>query len=740
MSEGSFKDRISRALDNVGLPSVPETGLGTSGRLAAASVLEKPMTQGMQDVPTPPGNAWADKVGAAAALTDKAPGKTPGGNAASTTPAAVDVHLGGKAVDPKTVFVEQLHTRHAVNEIPLATLVLSLPHSAPDDHTALDHLLGNCQIGQLTTLKVSQMTVFAGVVGDVKVSTDASGCRVKIRLKHALQGLKSTSKSRIWKSQPDATLVRDVLHEHQVKNTVTLAVSGAVQRYQWNCSDWAFLRAVLGLQGAWLWPHTDGRVTVQAPRLGGKSHKISAKPGPDGVKVLDAEWGYSGVNQPRQVTTQSWDLSTQTVMKKTAKKPVLGSGGLSPAKVKALGRDGMALLTGQWDGAHQQAAVDAWLVAQQAQAVKVRLTVSGCQPYQVGDTLTLDGFGTHLNGQGIVTQVEYQSGIDGRHGTTVIGIGLDEEVAAAPALSVPTGLVMGQVAPYQADPHSKWNRVPVTVPQLGRESLWARMGHVYASKNSGVTFYPEVGDEVVLGFVGSDPVILASLHNPKRTAAIEPSAKNAKKGLVLRHDGQRMELSFDRDMHRLTWALGTDKKPEQQMGMDKEKGVTLTSLKGNVAVEVKAGGASVTTKQKIALHADEQVSVIGKTGVTASSDKDVTLDAKARLVGHGKTRVEMASAAGKLELSPEKANLSANQTRVAGSLTVDIQGNESVTLKGAKVAVTGDVEVAIAGAKVAVKGTAQASVEAAAVKVAGQMTDVGGAGVTNVKGALINLG
>ncbi|CAJ0994845.1 contractile injection system protein, VgrG/Pvc8 family [Serratia marcescens] len=734
--EGSFKDRISQALDNLGLPNAPESEQTRSEELAAAAALAAVM----QDVLMPPQTAWAEKVGTVAALTRKVPEKTSGEPTASVTPAVVDVHLGGKALDPKTVFVEQLQTRHAVNEIPLATLVLSLPHSAPEDYTALDHLLGHCQIGMVATIKVDQMTLFAGVVGDVKVSTDASGCRVKVRLRHALQGLKSTTNSRIWKSQPDATLVRNVLNEHQVKNTVTLAVSGAVQRFQWNCSDWSFLRAVLGLHGAWLWPHRDGRVTVQVPRLGGKPHRISAKSGPDGVTVLDAEWGYSGGNQARKVTTQSWDLSTQSVMKKTAKKPVLGNGGLSPVKMKALGRDGLALLTGQWNGAQQQAAVDAWLVAQQAQAVRVRLTVSGCQAYQVGDTLALDGFGTHLNGQGIVTQVEYQGGIDSRHGKTVIGIGLDEEVAVAPALSVPTGVVMGQVAPYQADPHSKWNRVPVRVPQLGRENIWARMGHVYASKDSGVTFYPETGDEVALGFVGSDPVILASLHNPKRTAAIEPSAKNAKKGMVLRHDGQRMELSVDRDTHKFTCALGTDKKPEQQMVIDKEKGATLTSLKGNVAVEVKAGGASVTTKQKIALHADEQVSVTGKTGVTVASDKDVTLDAKARLVGHGKTRVDMASAAGKLELSPEKANLSANQTRVTGSLTVDIQGNEGVTLKGAKVAVTGDVDVAIAGAKVAVKGTAQASLEAASVKVAGQMTDVGGAGITNVKGALINLG
>jgi len=708
MSDKSFKDRITQVFDALAAPPVVSD-----------------VEQGIQDVQDTPLNAWAEKVGTVAAVMESVAavagagaGSSQRGKKTAVTPLTVVIHLGGQTVDPTTVFVEQLQTRYAVNEIPLATVVLSLPHSAPDDYTALDHLMGRCQVGQSATVKVDQMTVFDGVVGDVKVSSDASGRRIKVWLRHALQGLKSTLTSRIWKSQPDASLVREVLHKHQVKNTVTLAVSGAMQRFQWNCSDWYFLRALSGLHGAWLWPHADGRVTVQAPSLGGKSHRVSATPRPGGVTVLDAEWGYSGVNQSSQVATQSWDLSTQSVVKKTAKKPPLGSGGLSPTKVKALGKEGMALFMGQWDGAHQQAAVNGWLVAQQAQAVRVRLTVAGCQAYQVGDTLVLEDFGTHLNGQGIVTQVEYQCGVNGRQGKTVVGIGLDEEVAAAPPLSVPAGLVVGQVATFQADPRSKWNRLPVKVPLLGREVIWARMGHVYASKDSGVTFYPEAGDEVVLGFVGGDPVILASLHNPKLTAAIEPSAKNAKKGMVLRHDGQRMELSVDRDTHRLTWALGTDKTPEQQMVVDKKNGVTLTSLEGNVAVEVKAGGASVTTKQKIALNADEQVTVTGNTGVTATSGQDIRLDAKAQLVGKGQTCVKMTSAAGELKLLPEKATLSANQTIVKGTSTVEIEGTKDVTLKGKEVAITGNK-----------------------VEVIGNMTDVGGAGgTTNVKGAQINLG
>lgn len=670
-------------------------------------------------------------------------GKMPGSGSQNTadTPLDVIVQIGGKTADPKTVFVERLQTRHAVNEIPSATVVFSVPQSAPGDYSALDHLMSFCKVGQPAVVKVGKLTVFEGVVGAVQVNAGASERRVNVRLKHKLQALKSTQHCRVWKPQQDAALIRDVLKEHHItKNTVTLSEHSPVQRFQWNCPDWQFIRALLGLHGAWLWPHADGSVKIQAPQSDGTSHRISAVPAPGGAVLLDAEWRYSGLNQSKTVTQQSWDLSKQAAMKKTAKAKYPGHGGLAPAEVSALGSESSALLMGQWDDAGQQAAADSWQALQQAQAVRAQFTIAGCSACQVGDTVSLEKFGAHLNGQSVVTRVEYFCDVSTRMGKTIIGVGLDEDAASVPPLPVPSGLVMGLVAAFKADPKGKWNRLPVTIPALGKEILWARVGHLYASKESGVTFYPEEGDEVALGFTGGDPVIVASLHNPKRVAAIEPSAKNTKKGIVLRHEGNRAELSFDRDKHTMLWALGADKTPEQQMTIDKEKGVVVANQKGDVKFEVKAGGVDWTTKQKIALTADEQVTMTGKTGVMMSSDKDVSLEAKAHLNGQGKTGVQMACGNEKLALTPEKASLSAGQIEITGDMTVKIQGKESVSAQGAKVNLSGDAEVAIAGARVAVKGSAEVVVQGAEVKVTGQVTDVGGTGVTSVKGSMVNLG
>jgi len=728
MSSGLFKDRISQAS--------PLLSSGASIPSDAGAAARGPL-----DVPS---RSWTDKIDGATTRKggNVLPAEGLSGGDMPQTPVQVEVRIGGHLMAMKMAFVEQLQTRHAVNELPSATLVLSIPQASQEDDKALEPVMSLCQVGQSATLTMGPLRVFDGVIGAVKVSVDSRGRRVKVLLKNQLQRLKATPHSRIWKPQPDATLLREVLREHQVSvSSMVLPATEDVQRFQWNCSDWHFLRAVLGVHGAWLWPHADGSVKVQPPRLGGKTHRVSAKHGGRGSIPLDVAWEYSGLSQPRQLTTQSWDLSKQAVVQKTAKSPVLGHGGLAPTSVKALGAEGGGVLTGQWTDMSQQAEADGWLAALQAQAVRVRLTLPGGEAYQVGDTVALEGFGSHLDGQGIVTLVEHRCDVNERVGKTVIGVGLDEAAASAPLLSMPLGPVIGQVMPYQVDPKGKaWNRLPVKVPILGQEIIWARMGHVYASKDSGVTFYPEAGDEVVLAFFGDAPVIMASLHNPKRTAAIEPDAKNAKKGMVLRHNGQRVELSFDRDMSAAVWALGTDKTPEQQVVIDKAKGVTVTSLEGDMAIEVKAGGATVTTKKNMTLTTDEHLALVGKKGLTATSDNNVELGAQKSLIGKGNTEVQMASAEGKLTLTPEKADLSAGQTHVKGNMSVNIEGTGSVTVTGAEVDVKGNTRVAVTGNAVVVKADTEIEVQARHVKVAGEKTDVGGMGLTQISGGTINLG
>ncbi|WP_164844271.1 hypothetical protein [Serratia odorifera] len=76
--------------------------------------------------------------------------------------------------------------------------------------------------------------------------------------------------------------------------------------------------------------------------------------------------------------------------------------------------------------------------------------------------------------------------------------------------------------------------------------------------------------------------------------------------------------------------------------------MAISSLKGDLRADVKAGGAAVTTKKDIALMADEQLLFSGKKDVKLTSDMNMTLAAQETLTGQGKTGVQMESGEGKL--------------------------------------------------------------------------------------------
>ena len=102
-----------------------------------------------------------------------------------------------------------------------------------------------------------------------------------------------------------------------------------------------------------------------------------------------------------------------------------------------------------------------------------------------------------------------------------------------------SGLHIGIVSATADDPNAE-NRVKVTLPGLpdGSDGLWARLAMPEAGKDRGWYFWPEPGDEVVLGFFNQDPrqpVILGSLFGSKNAppaAIVDASDKNGRRGLV----------------------------------------------------------------------------------------------------------------------------------------------------------------------------------------------------------------
>jgi len=152
--------------------------------------------------------------------------------------------------------------------------------------------------------------------------------------------------------------------------------------------------------------------------------------------------------------------------------------------------------------------------------------------------MEIEGTGKLTDGPHYVSRVRHRIG--GKGYTTEFTLGLPEPLVppplADPALAqarMASGLTIGVVTDL-ADPETA-GRVKVVVPTAGPtvEAFWARLSTVDAGIGHGSVFVPSVGNEVVLGFIGGDAVVLGQLYSPAHQPPLKIDAdENTIKGFV----------------------------------------------------------------------------------------------------------------------------------------------------------------------------------------------------------------
>lgn len=198
------------------------------------------------------------------------------------------------------------------------------------------------------------------------------------------------------------------------------------------------------------------------------------------------------------------------------------------------------------------------------------------------------------------------------------------------------------------DPNA-WGRVRVLLPWLDGEiaSIWARLVRPDAGPQRGFFFIPEVGDEVVVGFLDGDarhPVVLGSLWNGQHAAPESLDAQaNAIRSIVSR-GGHR--LAFD----------DSDGAGKLQVKTAAEQTVTLDDSSGSEKIELNdAAGNTVTMEAS---------------GVTITAPSgDITLDAPAGRIALSAMQIEgKATGPAKLESSAKLDLQAAATLGLAGAL------------------------------------------------------------------------
>ena len=423
---------------------------------------------------------------------------------------------------------------------------------------------------------------------------------------------------------------------------------------QYNTTDWDFVIARAEANGMLVYC-SDGTLAVKKPDLT-TAAVLTVTYGQD-IFTFSADLDPS--YQLSQVTGASWDPANQQNLEQVVSAE---SDSSEQAKTNGdltdvIGLSGFRLQT---QAAQVSQSLKDWATGQLTKSrlsvIQGQVSFQGNAAVSLGAMLELKGVGKRFSGNVFISGFEHI--IQAGTWTTELTFGCSahwfhqqKDIQAAPAgglLPSATGLQIGVVKKLDEDPNGEY-RIQVTIPLLNaeQEGIWARLAHYYASNAFGAFFIPEVGDEVVMGYLNNDPgypIILGSLYSSKNTAPEELTADNYTKLLQTKSS---LKVSFDDEKKIIT--LETPGGHCVMMDDDSKK-ITLTDSTGNI-VDMSDSGLSLSSPKDIQLKADGKITLTATGNIEGSATGDmqmkgmnVNLTANTALAAKGNASAEMSAA------------------------------------------------------------------------------------------------
>jgi Rhs element Vgr protein len=527
----------------------------------------------------------------------------------------------GQPMDP-TVGLLSIEIRKELDRIPEARLVL-LDGSAAAREFAVSNT-AFFEPGKRIRIDMryegeDDLQVFEGLVVRHAVEAGADGSELHVELKDAALVLTRQRKSLVHREQLDSDVIQKLIGDASLTvGTVDATDVQHKELIQYYASDWDFLLARADANGQVVIVD-DGEISVRAMATD-EAAKASFAFGLD--EIFEIELELDGSGQWASMSSRAWDPAQQALAEPVEAAQVnIAAGNIDASAVAGtLGGDSYTLMV---PAALPAAELAPWASARLARSrlsmLHGRLVVAGRADLKPFDRIELDGIGERFNGTLLVAGVIQRFGQEGWR--TELQLGLSPEwFARTPDIAdVPAGgllppaayLQIGVVDAFEADPDGE-QRIKVRLPALfgDQGSVWARMARPDAGKDRGFAFWPELEDEVVVGFLAGDPrqaVVLGSVYGsvnvpPKPVEG--PSDTNAKRAIVSRAGSV---IAFD----------------------DEKKTVTVeTPGKNKILIDDDAKAITIADQHGNTITMDDK-------GITLKSAKDFTIDASGKVTIKG---------------------------------------------------------------------------------------------------------
>lgn len=579
---------------------------------------------------------------------------------------AFTVKADGKAIDSAWQVVG-IDTWSQVNRVPRAQIVLY--DGNPATGTFAISSTAVFLPGSKVTIEAAyddrkKSVIFSGEVVRQGIEIDEAGAaRLVVEVTDPAIRMTLDRRSAVFTGFKDSSLIGKLISDNGLRPKVTDTKTELPETVQYYASDWDLMVTRAEVNG-FVVVAEGGTVTVGPPDTNSAA-VLTLKYG-ESVLDLRAELDASSQLASSAIRSVAWDPATQKVVE----------AGPGSVRVKEQGEPsseqlakvfGIKQFRQQTGGSVQQPSLKEWSSAEllKSRLSKIRgwVRFAGSAKVKPGVTLDLQGLGPRFNGTAWVSGVHHSLS-EGQWVTTAdFGLSPRWFAAEAPFIEAPEasgqlpgvqGLQTGIVRKVGKDPDGEF-RVQVHLPLVGEAAkalVWARLCTLYAGNKIGTFFYPEPGDEVIVGFMNDDPrfaVILGSVYSKKLAPPRVPDDKNDQKAIVTRG---KLEIGFD------------DKDGVLEIRTPKHV-VRLDDKKGEVRIEDGNKNRVALSKGGIALESASSLTITAKGNVAIQAKGNLTLKAGGTAALEG--ALVNAKASGKLSASGATSELK-------GSALVQVQG------------------------------------------------------------------
>jgi uncharacterized protein involved in type VI secretion and phage assembly len=503
--------------------------------------------------------------------------------------------------------------------------------------------------------------IFSGVIIGLRtrISGGDASCTLDLDCRSKAVKLHQVRTSALYTEKKDSDIISEIANGAGLSPQVTATSATHKQILRSDCTDWEYVRLLAERNG--LLVHCDGSdLYAKEPDISAAA-VLAITFGTDILEVdleISAQRAFSGA------AMTSWninDQSTQQADSQAFAGPKWGNLTINTlADVVLTGSPKGPVLATPADLETDLLRTYASAIVQGTELGRIVGTVRfpGSALAKPNTNIELAGLSERMNGAAFVTGVEHRLESGGWVTTAYLGavpqsegFGTRRRPVVAAGVTTPIhGLQVGVVKQRHEDP-AGLARIMITLPMVAgtEDGIWARLAAPYAGNATGIDFLPETGDEVIVAFLGGDPsnpVILGSVHNPKATGPVEATEDNFLKIIQTRSG---IKLTFD----------------------DEKKAVTIDTPDG-AQVTLDDDAKVVKLKDQNGNEAE-----LGSAGITLSSPKDITLDAKGNVVLKAAQDVTVKG----MNVTAE-AQVGAT---VKGNASAEISASGTTTVKGAMV-------------------------------------------------------